>query len=96
MKPGRVIAWIELCLAVALTYLSATSAWDVFLAPRDPHYRGYDEVTWLAFLLSTSLAISFWICGTALFRGWRQRWTLHLLPILVVIAACSWWLRYAV
>jgi hypothetical protein len=98
MKPGRVVAWIELCLAVVLTCASAVSAWDVFFTPRDPRWRGYEEVAWIAFLLWTSLAASLWICSTALFRGWRQRWVLHLLPVVAVIAACSspWWLRYAV
>ena len=98
MKLGRVVAWIELCLAAVLTYIGAASAWEVFFTPVDPRRVGYGEVSWLAFVLATPLAVSLWICGTALFRGWRRRWVLHLLPTVVVIAACVFplWLRYAV
>jgi hypothetical protein len=97
MKARRVVAWIELCVAAILTLVSAASAWEVFVAPADPHRVGYGEVAWLALLLETPLAVSFWICAVALLRGWRRRWLFHILPVAVIAACCSpLWLRYAV
>ena len=97
MTTERAVAWIELLLAVAFTYVTARAAWGVLLPPTDPRAR-YEEWSVVLLYVASPFAVTMWICAVALFRGWRHRWRLHVLPIIALIAAClaDWWLPYVV
>ena len=82
----RVISRVELCFAALLTYISARSLWGMSLPPTNSSFR-YEEWSWLVFLICTPLAVSFWICAIALHRKWGWRWRLHILPLVVALAA---------
>jgi len=88
----KAVAYGEVGLAVLLTVVSLASFHDLQIPETDLHAR-YTEWTPLVLMLAVPLAVSFWLSGLALIRGWRSRWIMQLVPAvtIVCVVAFLWW-----
>ena len=88
----RAVAYSEVAIAAFLTVVCLASVLDLQIPESDPRFR-YTEWTPLVLMLALPLAVSLWLSGLALIRGWRSRWLMQIVPAvaLVGIAAFLWW-----
>ena|SRR2546425_225046 len=85
---AKAVAYGELVVAVLLTVAGLASVQDLFIPEIDPRFR-YTEWAPLALMLAVPLAISFWLSGVALVRGWRSRWLMQLAPAVVIVCVAA-------
>ncbi len=88
LSVAKAVAYGEFVVAVLLTVAGIASVRDLFIPEFDPRSR-YTEWTPLALMLAVPLAISFWLSGLALVRGWRSRWLMQLVPVVTIICAAA-------